>query len=295
MEEYSWRSEFTYQFKLFFKILWKNKSSLVGFTIIVLYVLMATIGPIIVKYDPTPHINLRFAPPSFKHPLGTDYAGRDTLAQIVVGSRDVLLVAFLTAFFTVIVAMSIGITSGYLGGVIDEVLSTIMDVFLTIPGMPLMIIIAASINRPLTPLEVAAIISFVSWAGLARTLRSQVLSIKRSKFIEAARCLGLSSFKIIFSEILPNLVPYIAMNLILAIIRAIYAQVGLYFLGVLPFTTLNWGMMINIAMFNQAALVNPKAWIYLLSPLMAIIILQIGFILFLHALEEIFNPRLREE
>lgn len=292
--EYTLRSRIKCNLRIFWKTLRKSPSALVGFLIIVAYIFMATLGPIIIKYDPTPKLSKRFLPPSFEHPLGTDYAGRDTLAQIVYGSRDVLSVAFLTAVISVTMAFLIGVTSGYIGGKLDAAVSMVIDVFLTIPGIPLLIIIAATIRRALSPIEVAFVISFVSWAGLARALRSQVLSIKRTEYIEAARCLGLSTPKIIFNEILPNLMPYIAMNTVLSIIHSIYAQVGLYFLGILPFTTLNWGMMINIAMFNQAALVNPKGWYYLLAPIGAILLLQLGFILFLHALEEIFNPRLRE-
>lgn len=295
VEEYGLRERIREDLRIFWKILRRSPAATAGFFIVLIYALMATVGPMIIRYDPTPDLSKRFQPPSLKHPLGTDYAGRDTLAQIVLGSRDVLLVALLTAVISVIVAFTVGVTSGYLGGKVDMLISTITDIFLTIPGVPLLIIIAASIRRPLSPIEVAAVISFVSWAGLARALRSQVLSIKRTNYIEAARCLGLSTARIILWEILPNLMPYIAMNTVLAIIRSIYAQVGLYFLGVLPFTTLNWGMMINIALFNQSALINPKGWIYLLAPIGAILLLQMGFILFLHALEEIFNPRLRED
>jgi len=280
--------------KTFIKILRKYPSSIVGLIIIIGYAVMASIGPILLPYDPSPKIQDRFLPPSLQHPLGTDFAGRDNLAQIVHGSRDVLTVAILTASITVIIAFSIGIFSGYMGGKIDTVLTTIMDIFLIIPSFPLLVIVAASVPRALTAVEIAFVISLVGWAGLARAIRSQVLAIKRSAFIEAARCLGLSSSKIVFGEILPNLMPYVAMNLILSIIGAVYSQVGLYFLGLLPFTTMNWGMMINIAM-QQSALINPKAWPYLLSPIGAIILLQTGFILFMSALEEIFNPRLRTE
>jgi len=276
------------------RIIKKRKSSLVGFIIVVAFTLMATIGPIVVPFDRTPNVSKRFLPPSFEHPLGTDYAGRDIFAQIVHGSRDVLTVAFLTALFTVIIALTVGIFSGYVGGKIDAALMGVTNIFMIIPRFPLLVIIAASIPRVLSPVEVAIIISIVGWAGLARAIRSQVLAIKETPFIEAAKCLGLSRFHIVFREIMPNLMPYIAMNLVLSIIGAIYAQVGLFFIGALPFTTVNWGIMINIAI-SQGALISPKLWIYLLSPIVCIILLETGFILFLHALEEIFNPRIREE
>lgn len=278
----------------FFKVLRRNKVSLVGFSIVLAFVVMAAIGPEMIPYIRDVDIRKRFLPPSLEHPLGTDYAGRDTFAQIVHGSRDVLIVAFLTAVFTTTVSLVIGITSGFIGGKVDTVLMTFADIFLTIPSFPLLIIIVTSLQKILNVVEIAAILSIVGWPALARAIRSQVLSIKEREFIESAICLGLSKAHILFGEILPNLLPYIFMNLILSTIGAIYSQVGLYFIGALPFTATNWGVMIQTAI-NQGALINPRVWWYLLSPLACIILIQAGFILFMHALEEIFNPRLRTE
>lgn len=280
--------------KFFFKVLRRNRVSFAGFLIVLAFIIMAAIGPEIVQYERDVDIRKRFLPPSWEHPLGTDYAGRDTFAQIVHGSREVLIVAFLTAAFTTTVAFVIGIASGFIGGKVDVVMMTFADIFLTIPSFPLLLIIVTSLRKILSPIEMAAILSIVGWPALARAIRSQVLSIKEREFIESAVCLGLSKTHILFGEILPNLLPYIFMNLILSVIGAIYSQVGLYFIGALPFNATNWGVMIQAAL-NQGALVNPRVWWYLLSPLACIILIQTGFILFMHALEEIFNPRLRTE
>ncbi len=277
------------------KIIRKDTSALVGFTTILFFVLMASIGPELISLSKLPDVSKRFLPPSWEHPLGTDFAGRDVLAQIVHGSRDVLLVAFLTGTITVIIALTIGIYSGYSGGRLDSALMTFTDTFLVIPSFPLLVIIAVSIPRTLSPLEVAFVLSIVGWAGLTRGIRSQVLSIKQTPYIESAKCLELSRIHIVFSEILPNLLPFIAMNLVLTIISAIWSQVGLYFLGVMPYSSVNWGAMINIALYRQSALLNPKVWVYLFSPIVCVVAVQTGFILFMHALEEIFNPRLRTE
>jgi len=277
------------------KIISKDASALVGLIIILFFVLMGSVGPEIIPLQRMPNVSKRFMPPSWEHPLGTDFAGRDVLGQIVHGSRDVLLVAFLTGLITIMVALSIGMSSGYIGGKADSTLMAITDIFLVIPSFPLLIIIAVSLPRTLNPLEVALVLSIVGWAGLTRAIRSQVLSLKETPYIEIARCLGLSKIHILFSEILPNLLPFIAMNLVLSIKNAIYSQVGLYFLGVMPYTSTNWGTMINIALYRQSGLLNSKVWIYLFSPIMCVVAVQTGFILFLHALEEIFNPRLRTE
>lgn len=277
-----------------FKIIKKNRASLFGLVIVSFFTLMAIIGPVIVPYDRTPNLAKRYLPPSWEHPLGTDYMGRDTLAQIIHGSRDVLSVAFLTAIFTTLISLTIGLVAGFLGGKVDMAFMTITDVFLVIPSFPLLLIIVASIPGFISVFEVALILSIVGWAPLARAIRSQVLSLKEKDFIEAVKCLGLSRFHIIFNEILPNMLPYITINLIFSIIGAIYSQVGLYFIGAMPYTATNWGVMIQTAL-SHGALINPRVWPYLLSPLICLILIQTGFILFMHSLEEIFNPRLRTE
>lgn len=277
-----------------FRIIRKSPVSLAGFTVIVVFTLMAVLGPPLIPYDRTPHVMDRYLPPSWEHLLGTDYAGRDTFVQIVHGSREVLTVAFLAATITTTIAFVIGIASGFLGGKIDNVLMTGTDIFLVIPSFPLLLIIVTSVPTVLGPVEIAFILSIVGWASLARAIRTQVLSLKEKEFIESARCLGLSNVHILFNEILPNILPYIAMSLVLSIVGAIYAQVGLYFIGAMPFVATNWGVMIQTAL-GSGALINPKVWPYLLSPIICLILIQTGFILFLHSLEEIFNPRLRTE
>jgi len=283
------------QLRFTFKILKRDRAGLVGLVILLLFALMAIIGPEICPLEMMPHPEDRFLPPSLEHPLGTDFAGRDTLVQIIHGSRSVMTVAFLAGFFVVLISIVLGISSGYIGGKFDTLMMRIIDVFLTIPSFPLLVIIAASLNRTLSPVEVALIIAVVEWAGLTRAIRSQVLSIREENYIESARCLGLGAFHIIFNEIFPSLKPYIAMNLCLTIVSAIYSQVGLYFLGIMPYTSVNWGAMLNIALYRQSGLLNTKVWPYLFSPVICVILVQTSFILFLHTLEEIFNPRLRSE
>lgn len=287
-------ASFTSNVKSSFRIIRKSRASLAGFIIIVAFTLMASIGPNVFPYDRTPHVADRYLPPSWEHLLGTDWAGRDTLAQIINGSREVLIVAFLAAIFTTTIAFVIGISSGFIGGKTDTLLMLGTDIFLVVPQFPLLLIIVTTIPRFLSPPEIALILGIVGWATLARGLRAQVLSMKEKEFIESARCLGLSRFHILFREILPNLLPYIAMSLIFSIIGAIYSQVGLYFIGAMPITVTNWGVMIQTAI-GHGALINPDVWPYLFSPLICLILIQTGFILFLHSLEEIFNPRLRTE
>ena len=192
---------------------------------------------------------------------------------------------------TVFIGVVVGLVSGYFGGRFDAVAMRVVDVFLTIPGLPL-IIVLASILRVTNPLVLAAVLSITAWAGLARVIRSQALSLRMADFVDAAKISGLPLGNIIGRQLLPNVGPYVAISFMLAITGAIYAEIGLFVLGVAPVSGSNWGVMINLAM-SQGALYTTKSLSYLFAPMVAIVILQVAFIFFTRALDSIFNPRLR--
>ncbi len=284
-----------YLVNIYYNILrpiFKNKRALVGFTILMGFVVMAVVGPMVVPLNLKTNWKERFKPPSLEHPLGTDYGGRDIFQQIVHGSRDVLLIAALSALFAILLAVTIGITSGFLGGVADVVLMGITDIFLTIPSFPVMMAIAA-VLKVRDPFSFAAVISMWMWAGLARSIRAEVLSLKQKEFIEAAKILGLGTFHIVFREIMPNIMPYIAINFITMMRAAITASVGIMFLGIVPFKITHWGVMLNLAMFQYGAVYVPEGVHYALAPLLCIVLLEYGAVSLSHGLEEIFNPRLK--
>jgi peptide/nickel transport system permease protein len=164
------------------------------------------------------------------------------------------------------------------------------EVLLTIPQFPLLSVLAALVR--LNNFTLAAIIGVLSWPALARAIRSQVLSLKERDFIEAARALDLGTRHIVLVEIMPNLMPYIVVSWILSMTGAIYSQVGLVFLGFVPFTSHNWGVMINMAWTWGAIYYKTSVW-YILSPILAITGFQLSAILFARSLENVFNPRLR--
>ncbi len=284
-----------YLVNLYYNILrpiFKNRRALVGFTILMGFVVMAIIGPLVVPLNLKTNWKERFKPPSLEHLLGTDYGGRDIFQQIVHGSRDVLLIAALSALFAILLAVTIGITSGFLGGAVDVVLMGITDIFLTIPSFPVMMAIAA-VLKVRDPFSFAAVISMWMWAGLARSIRAEVLSLKQKEFIEAAKILGLGTFHIVFREIMPNIMPYIAINFITMMRAAITASVGIMFLGIVPFKITHWGVMLNLAMFQYGAVYVPEGVHYALAPLLCIVLLEYGAVSLSHGLEEIFNPRLK--
>ncbi|RLE91435.1 MAG: ABC transporter permease [Thermoprotei archaeon] len=273
------------------KIIVHNKAGLIGFIGLLIYIFMAIAGPYIVPLDTIPKPEQRYLPPSWEHPLGTDFEGKDIFSQIVNGARDVLFVAFLAGTITVLIATVLGSIAGFKGGLWDNVIMAVDEILLTIPQFPLLSVLAA-LTR-LDNFTLALVIGVLSWPALARAIRSQVLSLKERDFIEAARALGLDAKHIVFTEIMPNLMSYIVVSWILSMTGAVYSQVGLVFLGFVPFTSHNWGVMINLAWTWGAIYYKNSVW-YIISPIMAITGFQLSAILFSRALEEIFNPRLRE-
>ncbi|MBW8806116.1 MAG: ABC transporter permease [Catenulisporales bacterium] len=270
----------------------RKPGRVVGLAIIVLFALMAVAGPWLygrLEIDP----DAVYAPPSAKHWLGTDFAGSDVLQEIIVGARYVLGTAALAALITAVLGTGIGLVAGYRRGFTDSVLMRITDFILTIPAFPLLIVLSTVWDFS-SPWLMGLVLGGTGWGGMARAVRSQALSLRERGFLEAARGLGLSTRHIIVKELLPNIAPYVAMHLLLSTIAFVTAEVGLFFLGVVPFSTTNWGVMLNQAVFSGGALESPDALFYLLAPLSCIVLLTLGIVLFLDAVDELFNPRLRE-
>jgi peptide/nickel transport system permease protein len=255
------------------------------------YCTIAIIGPSISHVSTNLAGASPYLGPSFKYPLGTDSLGQSVLSELIVGTRPVIEVGFLTAIITVSVGVVVGLVSGYVGGVADGAIMRVTDVFLTLPGLPLVIVIAAIVHTS-NPFVLAVILSLTGWAGLARAVRSQAMSLRGSDFVEAAKMQGLPLSNIVGRQLLPNVGPYVAIHFLLAVTGAIYAEVGLFLLGVAPLSGTNWGLMINSAMSN-GALYTTKSELSLFAPMAAIVILQVSLVFFSRALDRVFNPRLR--
>ncbi|MCL5015637.1 MAG: ABC transporter permease [Firmicutes bacterium] len=275
------------------RVIAKKPGRIVGLAIILFFALMAIVGPYLYPRQLPINPNAIYAAISWKYPLGTDFEGTSNLALIVTGARYVLFAAFMAAIFTVVIGTVLGLVSGYYLGWSDSVIMRITDFVLTIPGFPLLVVLSTVWNFG-QPVAMGFVLGITGWGGLARAVRSQTLSLRERGFIEAAHTLGLSPVHILFKEILPNIGSYIAMNLLLAVTGSIYAEVGLFFLGVVPFQVNNWGVMLNLAVFSAGAMSSVQALPYLLSPLIALLVLTLGVVLFLDAVDELFNPRLKE-
>lgn len=276
------------------RVLRRKPSRIAGVVILALFALMAIFGPMVYPSPLPRDDNALYAAPSLAHPFGTDFEGTDVLALVITGARYVILTGVATAVIAVALGTALGLVAGFHRGRWDSVLMRLTDLQLTIPGLPLLLVLT-TIWKFDSPLEMGLVLGLLGWGGVARAVRSQTLSLRERGFIEAARGLGLSTRHIVVRELLPGMAPYIAMNVLIAVTGAIYAQVGLFFLGVLPFDSNNWGVMLNLAVFGGGALTSTAALPYLLAPLLAILLLTLGIVLIVDAMDEIFNPRLRED
>lgn len=274
------------------RVLLRKPSRLLGAVIVATFVVVGVIGPYLYPEHLPADPNLLLSGPSLAHPLGTDFQGVDVLALLVTGTRYVLVAAALAALLTVVLGTGIGLYAGYRRGFADSSLMRITDFVLTIPGFPLLLVLS-TVWKFGSALQMGLVLGITGWGGLARSVRAQTLSLRERGFIEAARGLGLSTSHVIRRELLPNIAPYVAMNLLIGVTTFIYSQVGLFYLGVLPFKAANWGVMIYLAVSNGVTQTGAGLF-YLLAPLLAILVLTLGVVLLVDAMDEVFNPRLRD-
>lgn len=273
------------------RVMSRNKVGFAGFMVTMLIVLLAIVGPYLKPLDRTAKVEKIYMPPSIEHPLGTDYMGRDILSQILHGGREVIYVAFLTGVLVVLVAVTLGALAALLGGWVDTLVVGAGDLVLTIPTFPLLLVLAGFV-RLNNPASLAVILAAVGWGALMRAIRAQVLSLKERDYVQAAVNLGLPTSHLLFKEILPNMMSYVSIQFILAMTGAVYAQVGLIFLGIIPLATHNWGVMLTLA-WNQGAIFSKDSSWYLLMPIAMIVLLQFSLVSMTRSLDELFNPRLR--
>ncbi|WP_457753150.1 ABC transporter permease [Thermococcus sp.] len=299
------------------KIALKNPKFKVGIGIVLFFVIFALIGPYFTPFDPlgyypvkigntiTTKASLPNLPPgSFgqiftptgivevKHYLGTDSFGRDLYAQVVYGLRTSLFVGLFGGGLATLIGLLIGFIAGYKGGLIDEFLMMITNVMLVIPTMALLIIIAAYVTYRGVSIE-SLIIGLTAWPWTARAVRAQTLSLKNREFVNLARIVGMGDLRIIFEEIMPNMVSYVFMVFILQFGGAILAAVGLDFLGLGPTRGISLGIILQNAVLWNA--IQLGYWWWAIPPGLVIALLITGLYFVNTGLDEVFNPRLRRE
>jgi peptide/nickel transport system permease protein len=237
-------------------------------------------------------------PPSAAHWLGTTVFAQDAWSQVLVSTQATLFVGLLAAMIATVLSILIGVSAGYFGGGTDEGLSLVSNVFLAIPGLPLLIVLADYVPSAGSSIVlVAAIIAVTTWAYTARTLRAQTLSLRNRDFVEAARVSGESRTRIILVEVLPNLVPIVAASFLFTTLSAIGAYVAIAFLGLAgsptgsPAGLWNWGEMLREGFANNA--VRGGWWWWWAPPGICVALLGTGLALLNFGIDEFINPRLR--
>ena len=275
------------------KILWSDYRGRIGLVIVLFYLLMGTVGaafyPTTKVYD-GPLLAQPFQ--SLSYPLGTDGVGRNLLSLMIHATPAMFKMMIAGAIFANMLGVAVGLIAGYTGGNTDKALMTITDTLMSIPGLPLLLILSAII-QPSNPYLIGVIITIQRWTGLARAIRSQVLPLRNVEYVEASKALGQSKSNILIKQILPDLLPYITIGFMMGATSVITASVGLYFLGILPFSTQNWGVVLNAAYQSSGALYSLKAAHWLLVPLITITGLTFGLTMLAQAFDQVFNPRVR--
>jgi peptide/nickel transport system permease protein len=272
------------------RLLAHNKVGFAGFLGVLFFLFLAFVAPLFVPLDTQTRVDQIYKLPSLEHWLGTDFQGRDILSLIVHGGRDVMIVAFLTGAISTAIAVVLGSISALLGGWVDSLIMGITDVWLAIPQLPLLAVVATLVKLDSVFLT-ALMLAILAWPSLTRALRSQVLSLRQREYVQAAQLLDLGNRHIIFSELMPNMMSYIAINLVFAMTSAVYSQVLLVFLGLVTLTN-NWGVIINLA-WTRGAIFSSSAFMNILAPVVALALFQLSLVSFTRSLEEVFNPRLR--
>ncbi|WP_433627524.1 ABC transporter permease [Halomicrococcus sp. NG-SE-24] len=277
-----------------FRVLWSDYRARIGLIIIGFFLLLGTVGTMVVP-EPEYHGAPKHLQPfvDMAHPLGTDHQGRGLMSQVVHATAPMLQMIIAGAVFSTFMATIIGTVSGYKGGPVDRVSMYIVDIVMTIPSLPLVIVLAATL-QPKDPIVVGLVLSITAWAGLSRNIRSQVLSLREEPYIEASRTMGLSTATILAKDVTPNIMPYVMVHFVQTARNIIFASVALYFLGFLPAQsgTKNWGVMLNQA-YNNGGLIAPSLYFWFAVPMVAIVLLSYGLIMLGQGTDRIFNPRIR--
>lgn len=221
--------------------------------------------------------------------LGTDYEGHDILTLLIYGTRAELMVGVTAAFFAVVIGTIVGLVSGYYSGLVDDILMRTTDVVLSLPGLVIILLFAAVFGPSL--LNIIIIIAILSWAGIARVIRSVTMTLKQRSFVDAAIIAGASDSRLIFRHIAPNVIPYTFLYMTFTISGAIVTEAILAFLGFGDVNYVTWGMMLQYLQISGHTLTAP--W-WLLPPGLAITLLCMAFYLIGRAFDEVVNPRLRK-
>jgi peptide/nickel transport system permease protein len=269
----------------------KNTKLKIGLVVVLLFVLLAIIGPVITPFKPLDFVQPGANPPSGENWLGTTALGEDVFSQLVYGLGMTFLVGLLGGGLATVLGVMIGFVAGYRGGLVDELLNMLTNIVLVIPSLVVLIIIAAYLDVRGVLIESVFIACF-NWPWTARAVRAQTFSLRTREFVDLARLSGVSSLKIIVNEIAPNMLSYLLLVFILQFGGAILTAATLDFIGLGPTNGISLGLMMNYAFIGGSLMVG--YWWWFIPPGLVITALVGALYITNVGLDEVFNPKLRE-
>jgi peptide/nickel transport system permease protein len=273
----------------------RSPKIIIGLGMLAVFVIIAIIGPLVAPDNP----NVSYAnssvplPPSAAHWLGTTALQQDVFSQLLSGGRSTLFVALLAGVVATALSVIIGVTAGYLGGLADDLLSMLANIFLVMPALPLLIILFGFLGRSSADndLVVGLIISLTGWAWGARVLRAQTLSLRNRDYVDSARLIGESNWRIIGTEIVPNLIPVIASSFLFTVLYGVGTYTAIAFLGYVNPDHWSWGSMLFYSQEVNAE--TSGYWWWFVPPGLAVAFLGTSLALLNFGIDEFINPRLR--
>jgi peptide/nickel transport system permease protein len=272
-----------------------HRPGMIGLAILIAVVVMALAAPLLADSAGLKATNSTgnpaFASPSEFGPLGTDDLGRDVMTQFIWGSRISLLVGLAATLIAMLIGSAVGITAGFFGGWVESILMRITEWFLVIPFLPLAIALAAILGPSIQ--NIILVIGITSWPSTTRLIHAQVLTLKERDYVDRSRALGASNWHLMTRHILPNATPLILANTTLTVPIVILSEATLSFLGLGDPSNASWGQMLDDAF--EAGAVTLEAWWYIVPPGLGIMLVVLAFTLVGQALEEILDPRLRDQ
>lgn len=270
-----------------------NRAGMTGLIFLLLVILVAVLAPVIAPasmLDATTVIDVpHYAPPSWAHPLGTDHQGKEIWVRMIWGARTSLVVGLAATAMSMFIGTILGLAAGHFTGWVGGLIMRIVDFFLVLPSLVLAIVLSAMLSRGILTIVIA--IGVTSWAGTARVVRSQTLSVESRGYVERAVVLGGGHWHIISKHLLPAVMPLVLANTTLTVGSAIIAESTLAFLGMGDTTRQSWGTILKNAMDVSAA--TSGYWWYVLAPGFAILFVVLACTVIGRAFEAIANPTLR--
>jgi peptide/nickel transport system permease protein len=275
------------------RLLLSNPKSRGGLFLVCFMIVVALIAPFVSVDDPQAFSLLAAKQaPSWHHLFGTSDQGSDIFSQVVLGARRSLILGATAALLATVLATVLGVLAAYAGGIVDEIVNFLTNVFLVVPTIPLLIVISGYLrNRGMTTM--IFVLGLTLWAFEARILRAQALSLKNRDFVQAAKVAGESTWRIVFGELMPNMISRIAAAFVLVFYVALLVDAGLEFLGLGDTSHVSWGATLYWAQTNSAVLQGE--WWPFLFPGLALVLTVVGLVFLLAGIDEVSNPRLRSE